>query len=123
MASTHRLIPRRPETRDNVIMQVARAFLHQTEFEAAVAKAAQRLNPHVVSVVPAVGEDWSGDPAVFFTVILKDVAVKPDNLLRVTNEVSDTLVREVAPREEWGVLPYFNFRSESEQAQIEANAA
>ena len=94
------------KTVDNKVMHVARAFLHQAEFEAAVAKAARRLSPHVVSVVPTVGDDWSGDAAVFFTVVLKDAAVKPDNLLRVTNEVRNTIESDLAPREEWGVLPY-----------------
>ena len=103
-------------------MHVARAFVHQAEFEAAVAKAAQRLSPCVVSLMPAVEDDWSGDPAVFFTVVLKD-EVNPESLFRVTNEVRDTIESDVAPREEWGVLPYFSFRSESEQARIEATAA
>lgn len=38
--------------------------------------------------------------------------------LSVTDRVSKTIVREVEPLEEWGVLPYFNFRSQSEQAKL-----
>jgi hypothetical protein len=51
-------------------------------------------------------------------VILSDAASKRDQLLSVTDRVSKTIVREVEPLEAWGVLPYFNFRSQSEQAKL-----
>jgi hypothetical protein len=98
---------------------VPSAFGQQARFEAAVAQAAQRLAPHVVSIIPTLGEDWSGEPAVFFMVILADAATRRDQLLNVTNQVSRAIVQQVEPLEQWGVLPYFNFRSQSEQAKLD----
>jgi len=51
----------------NQVVYIPKAFVLQTEFEAAIARAAQKLAPHVVSVIPTLGEDWSGEPAVFVT--------------------------------------------------------
>jgi hypothetical protein len=97
---------------------VPTAFAHQAQFQAAVARAAQRLAPHVVSIIATLGDDWSGEPAVFFMVILADAATRRDQLLKISNQVSQTIVQEVEPLEQWGVLPYFNFRSQSEQAKL-----
>jgi hypothetical protein len=99
-----------------------RAFAQQPLFQAAVARAAQRLAPDAVNVIPTLGDDWRGEPAVFFMVILADAASRRDQLLRVTNRVSAFIVQEVRPLEQWGVLPYFNFRSQSEQASINQHA-
>lgn len=51
-------------------------------------------------------------------VILSDSAIGPEQLLKVTNDVSEAIVQKVQPLEQWGVLPYFNFRSQSEQAKL-----
>jgi hypothetical protein len=106
------------ETRDNVVVYVPLAFAQQAQFQAAIARAAQQLRPHVVDVIPTLGNDWSGEPAVFFMVILSNQSSQRDQLLRVTNQVSNAMVQMVQPLEQWGVLPYFNFRSEAEQAKI-----
>jgi len=51
-------------------------------------------------------------------VILADPASRRDRLLRVSNQVSQAIEQRVLPLEEWGVLPYLNFRSLSEQAKL-----
>jgi hypothetical protein len=94
------------------------AFAQQAQFQSAVNLAAQQLRPHVMDVILTLGNDWSGEPAVFFMVILSNAASQRAQLLRVTNQVSNAIVQMVQPLEQWGVLPYFNFRSEAEQAQI-----
>ena len=99
-------------------MNVPTAFAQQARFQAAVARAAQRLAPNVVSIIPTLGNDWSGEPAVFFMVILADTASRRDRLLKISNQVEQTIVQKVQPLEQWGVLPYFNFRSQSEQAKL-----
>lgn len=99
-------------------MYVPAAFTQQARFQAAVERAARRLSPHVVSVIPTLGNDWQGEPAVFFMVILEDAASRGDQLLNTSNQVSESIVQEVQPLERWGVLPYFNFRSQSEQAKL-----
>lgn len=52
-------------------------------------------------------------------VILADEASHRDQLLSVSNRVLQAIIQEVQPFEEWGVLPYFNFRSQSEQAKLD----
>jgi hypothetical protein len=110
--------PTRPRTRDNEVVYVPTAFVEQARFQAAIERAARRLAPHVVSVTHTLGDDWSGEPAVFFMVILSDAASRRAQLLNTSNQVSEAIVREVQPLEQWGVLPYFNFRSQSEQAKL-----
>jgi hypothetical protein len=99
-------------------MYVPTAFAQQPQFQAAVNRAAQQLGPHVTDLSFTLGNDWSGEPAVFFMVILSNAASRRDQLLRTTSQVSNTIVQLVQPLEQWGVLPYFNFRSEAEQAKI-----
>ena len=41
-----------------------------------------------------------------------------DRLLNITNQVEQAIVEQVEPLEKWGVLPYFNFRTQSEQATL-----
>ena len=105
-------------TRDNGVVYVPSAFAQQVQFRSAVNSAAQQLRPHVIDVSFTLGNDWSGEPAVFFMVILSSAASQRGQLLRVTNQVSNAIVQTVQPLEQWGVLPYFNFRSEAEQAAI-----
>jgi hypothetical protein len=83
-----------------------------------VQRIAESLTPEVVEIIATLGNDWSGEPAVFFMVVLADAATQRDQLLGITNRVSQVVVEQVQPLEEWGVLPYFNFRSKSEQANI-----
>jgi len=99
-------------------MHAPPAFVRQSQFYAAVARVAQILAPDVVGISPTLGNDWSGEPTVFFMVILADSATQRDGLLRITNNASETIVREVQPLEQWGVLPYFNFRGQSELSKL-----
>jgi hypothetical protein len=110
------------KTRDNGLVYLPRAFAQQPLFQAAVNRAAQRLAPDLVDIIPTLGDDWRGEPAVFFMVILTDASSRREQLLRVTNQVSTSITQQVQPLEKWGVLPYFNFRSESEQASINQHA-
>ena len=72
-----------------------------------------------MSIIPTLGNDWIGELAVFFMIILADAASRRDQLLSITNQVSQAIVEEVRPWEQWGVLPYFNFRSQSEQTKLD----
>ena len=103
---------------DNETVYVPTAFARQAQFQAAVSRAAQQLRPNVVDIITTLGNDWSGEPAAFFMVILSNPASQRDQLLRVTNQATNAIVQMVQPLEQWGVLPYFNFRSEAEQARI-----
>ena len=47
-------------------MYVPTAFAQQGQFRSAVNRAAQQLRPHVIDLTFTLGNDWSGEPAVFF---------------------------------------------------------
>lgn len=101
-------------------MHIARAFAHQAQFHAAIAQVA--LPPQVLSVTPALGTDWDGESAVFFQVILADNSVPRPQLLAFTKQISQAIIQQIRPLEEWGVLPYFNFLTESEHARMKEPA-
>src|SRR5215469_10938699 len=60
--------------------------------------------------------DWSGDPAIFFWVTLTDEASKPASLRKTKSEFIAAINNHVDLPGEWGLFPYYNFRSQSEQA-------
>lgn len=89
----------------------------QPQISAAVTEVVKELSPSVKKIRFEIGQDWSGQWAIFFRVLLSDDASEPKNL------------REIAPRVVWGMserldlpglglFPYFNFRSEAEQALV-----
>jgi hypothetical protein len=87
------------------------------QISAAIDQVVRELYPHVQLIRYDFGHDWSGQWAIFFRVLLSDEASKERNL------------RDVAPRVVWsvsekldlpglGVFPYFDFRSQAEQARL-----
>ena len=85
--------------------------------EEEVERVAKGLAPDVVRIRFNVGRDWSDHLAVYFRVILSDAASRRDRLAEVTAKVRERLVNELGlPESE--PIPYFRFRSESEQAQL-----
>jgi hypothetical protein len=64
-------------------------------------------------------EDWSGDPAIFFRVLLSDRASRRDELHKATEQMEDAIMLRLEPLEQWGVLPYFSYRSQAEQAVLQ----
>ena len=72
----------------------------------------------VVKLRYTVGDDWSGDPAIFFWVTLSDEAARRPVLHRMSRRVQDLIAERIDPMREWGLIPYFSFRSESEQAML-----
>jgi len=86
-----------------------------------VDRIARDLAPDVVRIRFNVGQDWSEHPAVYFRVILSDEASRSDRLPDVTGLVSGKLFDELrlAGLEH---IPYFKFRSQSEQAKLHDTA-
>jgi hypothetical protein len=102
----------------NGIMAIVESgFVHQQKIIRGIEKAAATLASEVVRIRHNFGEDWSGEGAVFFRVVLKDTASKRSQLREVARRVSSVILDEVKPQE-LGLQSYFNFRSESEQAEL-----
>jgi len=101
---------------DPMILPSSVTFAKQQEINAAVSEVVKLLAPDVVHIRYHIGQDWSGDWAIFFRVLLSDEASKT-RLREVTTQV----VWRLAERLDFpsmGLFPYHNFRSESEQAVL-----
>lgn len=97
-------------------MYVPTGFVNQVQLAQSVVAAIRSLNPQeVVHVAYSIDHDSTGDPAIFFRVVLTDAASREDRLADVTGRVASTLFDAIRPIENWGLTPYFSFRSFSEQ--------
>lgn len=110
------------KTRDNEVVYIARAFAQQPQLDEAIDQVRQMLGPDVVRLRYALGQDWSGESAIFFRVVLSDRASRRDQLWNSTSQIETAIVQHLQPLEQWGVLPYFNYRSQSEQAVLQEEA-
>ena len=72
----------------------------------------------VVKLRYTVEDDWSGDPAIFFWVTLSDEAARREVLGETSRRVRELIEKRIDPTGQWGLLSYFSFRSESEQAML-----
>lgn len=75
------------------------------------------LKPDVVRIRFSLGEDWSGDPAIFFRIVLSDRASQQDDLAGFTGLIGGKIFGDLRLAE-LDYIPYFNFRSESEQNRL-----
>ena len=99
------------------ILKAVTALIAAKPIQECVDEIARKLSPDVVSIRSSPGLDWSEHPALYFRVILSDSASRGDKLAQVTGEVSRRVSDELglATSER---IPYFRFRSQSEQAQL-----
>jgi hypothetical protein len=74
--------------------------------------------PGVVNLRYTLDNDWSGDPAIFFWITLSDEAAHRTNLPKITRRIREVITQRLDPAGQWGLIPYFNFRSQSEQAKL-----
>jgi hypothetical protein len=91
------------------------AITKQPEISAAVV-AAERL-PGVRYIRYSVAPDWNGQSAIFFRVVLADEASTGERLRDITTQVIWRM-SEWLNLPELELFPYFDFRSESEQATL-----
>ena len=103
-------------------MNIARAFVQQAQLDEAVGNLKPELGSDVVTLRYTLGQDWSGEPAIFFRVVLSEQASRRDQLRSSTKQIENTIMQRLQPLEEWGVLPYFSFRSMAEQAALQEEA-
>ena len=90
--------------------------MNQAQLAQSVNAVIRSLNPQEVAhVAYSIGHDSTDDPAIFFRIVLTDAASREDHLADVTGRVEGTLIDSIRPIENWGLTPYFSFRSFSEQ--------
>jgi hypothetical protein len=94
-------------------------FINETEVAKAVDQVIANLGPEVVRVRYNIGEDWSGDPALYFRIVLADsVAVDRKTFVDTAERVRATIWKELQSLENWGLFPHVRFRSNAENAQL-----
>ncbi len=101
--------------------RVPSGVVKQPEIARRVDAIAQKLAPEVVRIRYNIDSDWSGEWSIFFRILLSDEASREKRLGEVTNRVASRLVEELNLGE-LGLLPYFDFRSQSEQASLREEA-
>jgi len=104
--------------RDTKIVQVVqRVVVTEAQIEPGVQRAVKALAPDVVRIRFSLDEDWTGDPSVFFRVVLSDEAPRRKRLGAIAKRVISTIESEVLP-DDLGLNSYFNFRLVSEQSKL-----
>jgi hypothetical protein len=96
-------------------MIVSTGYVNLGQLGDIIAGAAHHLGPEVAHVAYGIGPDSTGEPSLFFRILLVDSFISEDTIADLTDHIAATLLDSVRPLENWGLRPYFNFRSESEQ--------
>lgn len=74
-----------------------------------------KRNKDIVSVAYSFDNDWTGDPAVYFRIVLSDEAAREENLMKITPGIKTKLIEELGFfTANLPFIPYFSFRSASE---------
>ncbi len=97
------------------MVSVATGYINQAQLGDLIADAAKHLGPEVVRVAYSLGPDSTGEPSLFFRILLADAYIREETITDLTGRIAAALFDAVRPIENWGLRPYFNFRSKSEQ--------
>ena len=98
-------------------MYLPMAVQKQPQINAAINAVITELSPAVQRINYEIAQDWSGQWAIFFRVLLSDEAASRNRLRAVvTNVVWRMSERLDLPG--LGLFPYFDFRSQAEQAVL-----
>jgi hypothetical protein len=98
---------------DKRVAYVPTGFVNQTQLGDAVSEAVKVLNPREVADVRfTLGSDASGEPSIFFVILLTPQASRASRLGDVTGRVGTALFDQLQPYNRWGLQSYFNFTSD-----------
>ena len=92
-------------------------FINHTEVEKAIEEVIPQLGPDVVHVAYNLGEELEWRSRIFFRVVLTNAVSVEGRLGEVARRISTTVFDQLKPQENWGLFPYFSFRSEAEHLQ------
>jgi len=99
------------------VPNVSRAWVNQGQITAALRRAERILAPDVVRIRYNFANDWTGDPSIFFKIVLSDDASQKAKRSETAQRVAITILNEVKA-EDLGLHSYYNFRSLSEQEKL-----
>jgi hypothetical protein len=95
-------------------MIIPAGYLNLSHIGPIVAEAAQHLGPEVVHVAYRLRPDSTGEPSIYFRILIDDRYFSEDTIARLTNRISTALRDAVRPLEDWGLRPYFNYKTKSD---------
>ncbi len=98
-------------------MVLPRGYVNKEQLASAIEQAKQKLGQQVVRLKHSLGDDTSGEPSIYFRIVLTDSASREETLAETTGHIGGILFEELRPIENWDLTPYFSFRSQSEQAK------
>jgi hypothetical protein len=97
---------------------VYRAAINPAQIAKALKRAERALAPDVVRIRYTLGDDWTGDPSIYFKVVITDKAASQESKLgEITRHIINTVRDKVKP-EDFGLNSFFNFRSLSEHNEL-----
>ena len=97
------------------MVYVPTGYVNQAQPGDIITEVAQHLRPEFVHIAHRLGPDSTGEPSLFFRILLADAYIHEDTIAELTGRIAGALFDAVRPIENWGLRPYFNFRSRSEQ--------
>lgn len=105
---------------NRIVTTISGAYnANEAEVRKSVEAALAALGPIAQRVNFSIGNDSDGEPAIFFRITLSDEAAKAEKLYQSTSIITSRIFDEVRPLETWGLYPFFTFRSQSEQADLQ----
>ena len=103
-------------------MHYAKGFLEPDLLDEAVNAMIPLLGPDVERLRYSLEEDWSGDPAIYFKIVLSDDSSSDDRLRPTTKQIEDAISRHLQPLSQWGLFCYTTYRTHSELAARQEKA-
>ena len=95
-----------------------RAAINPAQIAKDLRRAERALAPDVVRIRYTLADDWTGDPSIYFKVVITDKAASKESKLgELTERIEFTINNKVKP-DELGLNSYFNFRSLSEHNEL-----
>ena len=99
-----------PKRRDNA---------QQAQLDQAIADMKPALGPDVVCLTYTLGQDWTGDNAIFFRIVLSDRASRRDELHKATEQMEEASPRTFGTM---GRSPLFQLSQPSRASRASGSA-
>ena len=95
-----------------------RTWVNPAQIAKDLRRAERALAPDVVRIRYTLADDWTGEPSIFFKVVLSDDAASKESKLGEIAERVIIIIRNKVKPEELGLNSFFNFRSLSEYNEL-----
>ena len=99
-------------------------FVHHKKVTSALRRVPKQFPKDVISISYRLGNDWEGEPTIFFDIVISEEARRPpyEKLGRLASRLSFALNTEVRP-DEFGLRSHPHFFSEAEYEARQENVS